>query len=417
MVSTTFGQDLPADMATGYDGARGSRSEAIDVYLRPYPAGGAVTTAEDMAHMLMAMLGDRPDVVSPAVAETFVSTGFRSHPEVRGRTIGGLEEMSVAGYDVVGHSGDIAGFGAQLALVPEEGIGIFFAANTVDFELNARLVDEIVTLLVDPIPAGGGPEFVDLPPEDLEVYSGSYRWTRYSRSGVDKVLALFPINNFSVEAPGDGTLVVEIGGVDKRWVYRPIGDDAFAQTEGDRTVVSGIVVDPGDRISFTRDVGGDVAYVNFALSTIAGERTPWYLMGPAQLMAVGALLAVFILSLLVWAVTGWRRRARSGELGVTERRIRVFAIAQGLLLVVSMGAVVFGLLGPVPFGLPTTAVVGLALTSAAAVGGLLLVPAAVTVWRRGLLTSTERITLAVLAGAAPVFLWWVTYWNLFGFGS
>lgn len=414
MTSSSFGFELPGSLATGYDGLAGSRSKAEEVYLRPYPAGGAFTTAADMAELLDAMLGHHPDVVAPEVADQLITTGFRSHPDVPGRTIGGLEEMNVNGVRVVGHSGDIAGFGAQLALVPDHDIGIFFAANAVDFELNDRLVDEIVGHLVEPEPQPD-PTFAPMSSEELDEFAGSYRWTRYSRSKVDKILAIFPTHNFTVRSPGDGTLVVEIGGVDQTWTYEPIDDLAFAQTAGDKAIVDGLVIDPGERISFTRDSDGDIAYLNFAMSTIAGERTPGYLMGPTQMLLGAILIGLFLLSLPVWGITALRRRRRDDQLTNDERWIRRGVIAHSAAVVIAMAATIVGLLGPVPFGLPPAAVLGLALITIAATVGLALLPTAAIAWHQGMLSLTERLTITTLAVATPILLWWLNYWNLFGF--
>lgn len=413
MTSTTARPVRPDGLATGYDGVAGARFEAVDVHLRPYPAGGVTTTAADMGEVLLAMLGHRPDVVPVSVVDRLGETGFRAHPDVPGRTVAGLEELTVDGHRVLAHNGDIAGFGAQLALVPEEDLGIFFAANAVDFELNDRLVREIIGLLLDPVPAADAP-FVDLPEDALAALAGSYRWTRHSRTQVDKVLAILPTSNFEVTAPGDGTIVVAIGGVEERWTYRPIADLAFAQVDGDPVVVDGIVVDPGERIAFSPAGDGEIAYLTFSLATITGERTPAALMGPAQLLVIMAVLGVLLLGLVVWGGAALRRRRRPVSSDGSERLLRRAVPSVTGLVLLGLGAAIGGLLGPVPFGLPPLAVVGIAIVTIASLASLLLVPATVVAWQRDLLSVTERVTLTALALAAPVLVWWLSYWNLFG---
>ena len=411
MPDTSFALTLPTGMATGHSGPAGARAEEVDVFLRPYPAGGAVTTAQDMAELLFAMLGERPEVVDPSAAGTFSATGFRVHPEVPGRTVAGLEEMTVDGTRVVGHSGDIAGFGAQIALVPDHDIGMFFVGNAEDFELNRVLIDDIVRALIDPEPIEE-PTFVDLPEEDLAAFAGSYRWTRYSRSGVEKLLAIFPSSNFTVTASGDGALVLEIGGADGRWEYRPIDDLVFAKVSGDPVVAGGIYIDPGERIGFTRS-NGDIAYITFTQSTIAGERTPGFLMGPTQILLAAALVGIFVVALLGWGIAALRRRKVGGASPI-EVRIRRAVPSVLALDVLGLGLTVMGLLGPVPFGLPPIAFVGLIVVTIGGVLGLGFIPGAGVAWQRRLLSTPERWSLALLAIAGPVFLWWLTYWNLFG---
>lgn len=55
------------------------------------------------------------------------------------------------------------------------------------------------------------------------------------------------------------------------------------------------------------------------------------------------------------------------------------------------------------------------LVTVASTIGLALIPTAVIVWQRHMLSITERVTMTALAVAAPVLLWWLNYWNLFGF--
>jgi CubicO group peptidase (beta-lactamase class C family) len=400
MPDTSFALALPPTMATGHSGVAGARVEQVEVFLHPYPAGGAVTTADDMAALLFAMLGERPDVVAPAVADLFSATGFRVHSDVPGRTIGGLEEMAVDGTRVVGHSGDIAGFGAQVALVPDHDIGMFFVGNAEDFALNRVLIDDIVRALITPEPIEE-PLLIDLPDEDLAAFAGSYRWTRYSRNGVEKLLAIFPSSNFTVTTPGDGTLVLEIGGAASQWVYRPTSELVFAKVAGDPVVAGGIYIDPGERIGFTR-TDGDIRYITFTQSTIAGERTPGLLMGPAQLLLAAALVGIFVTTLLGWGIAALRRR-RQGPTSPLETRIRRAVPTVIALDVLGLGLTVMGLLGPVPFGLPPIAVIGIIVVTVGSVLVLGFIPGAAVATKRRLLSSPERWSLTLLAIANLVF--------------
>lgn len=414
MDATSF---APGDMdalATPYVGVAGAKSEAVEVHLRPYPAGGAVTTADDMGELLLAMLGHRPEVVPVSVAERLATTGHRAHPELPGRTVAGLEELTINGHPAVGHNGDIEGFGAQLALVPGQDIGIFFAANTEDFELNERLLDDIVDVLAHPLPVTE-PTFVELSEDELAALAGSYRWTRYSRTQVSKVLAIFPAQAFTVTAGGDGTLTLEYGAADERWTYQPVGDLVFGRTDGEPVVIDGIVVDPGDRIAFTQDDDGEVAYVHWSMATIAGERTPTLLMGASQQLLIAIVLGLLLLSLVVLGVSAWRRRRRGEQGTAPERRLRRATAVVVTLIVLGFGTAIMGLLGPVQFGLTPTVSIGIAVVTVASLLGLAAIPASIVAWRQGLLGVVERSSLTSLALATPLLVFWLTYWNLFGF--
>ncbi|MDH3607522.1 MAG: serine hydrolase, partial [Acidimicrobiia bacterium] len=126
MHSTTFDAFEPEAAAVGHLGSAGNRSPEDLAYLRSFPAGGAFATAGDMGTLLTSLLGFEDEVINAQMRSAMLDPAYRPHPDVPGRTAGGLVERSAAGTRVVGHSGDIGTFAAEFWLVPEEGIGFFF---------------------------------------------------------------------------------------------------------------------------------------------------------------------------------------------------------------------------------------------------------------------------------------------------
>ncbi len=409
MTSTTFLQGAPDGLAVGYSGPAGGRVAEPGVVDRRFPAAGAYTTAADMGAFLLALLGHAPDVVSPTVLEGYLAPAYRPHPAVPGRTGGGLAERWVGGTRVVGHGGDLGTFSAELAVVPDQDVGVFFAANTVDLEFSDRLLTDLLDVVVEEVPAPA-PAFVDLPQERLAELAGAYRWTRFSRSTVEKVVAMTPAYNTFVRAPGDGTLVVTWLGVDERWVYRPIDESAFAKVSDGQAIVDGLVIDPGERIAFT--TGGGVTYLNLSLHTVATEKVPLPLIGVVQASTIGVIVLLYLLALPGWGIGAWVRHRRGTRVTRGGRRVRGLALVQTVLVTGALTGLFLGL--SAEFGLPPAAAVSIVLFTAAAVWGLTLIPGAVVAWGRGLLTVGERVQLTVLALTAPVLAWWTIYWNLFG---
>lgn len=414
MTRTTFAQSPPPGLAVGYTGTPGARAPADPFGVRPYPAAGAFTTAADMGSLLLALLGRAPDVVPGEVLDAYLGPGYRANPDVPGRTGGGLVERRVDGVRIVGHGGDVGAYSAELVLVPEQHLGFFLAANAVDHEFSHAVVDGLLDLLVDPAPVAE-PEFADLAEDELAEYAGAYRWTRYSRTQVDKVLAMTPPYNTFVRAPGDGTLVVTWLGVDEQWVYRPVAGGSLVKVSGDSAVVDGLVIDPGERIAFTRAADGKVAYLNLSMQTVAAQKVPLPLVGVVQVSTIGVIVLLFLLALPGWGLGAWLRSRRPDRpVRPGERRLRRFLVAQTALVVGALVLLFAGVGGGAAFGMPPAAIAAAVAFTAAAVAGLALPPAAVVAWARGLLTVGERAQLTVLALAAPVLLWWTLYWNLFG---
>jgi hypothetical protein len=409
-----FDAVAPERIAVGHLGSAGNRTPEDLAYLRPFPAGGAFTSAGDMGTLLIALLGFEEEVVNAQMRAAMLDPSYRPHPDVPGRTAGGLVERSVSGTRAVGHGGDIGTFAAEFWLVPEQGIGFFFAFNAVDLEFSDEVVNGLLDLLVDMEPGPEPPEYA-IASELLDEYSGSYRWTRFGRSQADKILALTPPYNLFVAANEDGTLTLEILGVDEKWVFRPIDDAAFVKVSGDAVMVDGLPIDPGERIAFTRDDAGDVAYIHLSMHTIAADKTPMYLMGIVQLATLGSIVLLYLLALVAWLIGGWVRRRKSGTLSDGGRWMRRLALVETSLLVAALVTFFIGIGGTIQFGMPPMAILAVTLFTVAAVVGLGLIPASVVTWVRGWLTVGERVVLSLLALTAPVVLWWTIYWNVFGF--
>jgi hypothetical protein len=298
--------------------------------------------------------------------------------------------------------------------VPEEGIGFFFALNAVDLEFSDEVVNGLLDHLVDMEP-GPEPSEYAIASEILDEYAGSYRWTRFGRSQADKILALTPPYNLFVAANEDGTLTLELLGVAEKWVFRPIDDSAFAKVSGDRVMVGGLPIDPGERIAFTRDNAGDVTYIHLSMHTIAAEKTPMYLMGIVQLATLGSIVLLFVLTLFAWPIGGWVRRRKSRALSDGGRWMRRLALIETGLLAAALVSFFIGIGGTIQFGMPPMAILAVTLFTVSAVVGLGLIPASVLTWVRGWLTVGERVVLSMLALTTPILLWWTIYWNVFGF--
>jgi hypothetical protein len=276
-----------------------------------------VTTAADMGRFMIAFLDggtiDGVRVLGKEAAELYLAPYHRPDPMVPGRTTGGLEELFINGERAVAHGGDIFSYSSQmvlLLLLPDHATGFFVVYNTFDDQLR----DDLITSIFDryyPDASAEPSQFVLSEPA-LSQFAGGYRWTRYSRTQVDKILAMTPPYNTFVSANEDQTLTVSFLGIDEQWVYRPIGPTTFTKIAGERAVVDGLAVDPGDTISFTIE-DGEVKYLHLSLHTIATERTPLWLMGVVQISAFGTIVLLFLASLLVWPIGALIRKSRGRQ--------------------------------------------------------------------------------------------------------
>jgi CubicO group peptidase (beta-lactamase class C family) len=423
MTNTAFAHELPSDLASrlavGYEGGAGSRRPADRVYDRQYPAGEVVATPQDMATFMIALLeGGQVDgarVMGKETAATYLAAAYRPAPNMPGRTTGGLEELWINGEQAVAHGGDtLGGFSAQMVLLPARRTGFFLVYNVYSDEFRTDVVDAVFDeFYPDQSPS---PAFVELERDELGRFAGNYQWTRFARSTADKVLAMTPPYNTFVDANDDGTLTVRWLGVDESWDYRPTGPTTFVRVAGEPTVVDGLVIDPGARISFTIEYA-EVRYLHTSLHTVALKRVPFLGLGIVHISAFGTIVIVFVLSLLIWAVGALvrKRRGRPKPTGWARGALWL-AIAVAVALV-SGTAAFFAAVSDadVAFG-PTPALyLATGFITVGSIASLALIPVAVGSWINGWFTIGGRILYTLLALTAPYLLWWAVTWNLLGF--
>ncbi|MEV6034365.1 serine hydrolase domain-containing protein [Nonomuraea sp. NPDC052116] len=197
MEGTSFKAPLPTallgTLARGYNG---------DVpYKRYYgsPASGAgpVTTAADMGRLMIALLGDDPRL-GRNVGTTMMTRHYTQDDRLPGMGYG-LEETARNGRRIFSKGGDINGFHHVLALLPDQGTGVYVVFNGEDSEAAAaELVDRVVDRYFP-----GKPEQPRPVRGDTSAYAGTYTSTRIP-GDLLRFGALF--TNVTVEAAGDGTI-------------------------------------------------------------------------------------------------------------------------------------------------------------------------------------------------------------------
>jgi len=145
--------DQSTGMATGYF-ARRWRYEPLPLdYDDDYPGGSLVSTGNDMAIFIEALLGggcagDRcilqPETVAEMQRQRIKMPSGTRH-QALGFTVG-----EVGGQGVLGHTGAIMGFGSSLDLYPDQNMGTFMAFNAECYESSAcAIIGEFRQAFVD----------------------------------------------------------------------------------------------------------------------------------------------------------------------------------------------------------------------------------------------------------------------------
>ncbi|MGY6553603.1 MAG: serine hydrolase domain-containing protein [Wenzhouxiangella sp.] len=362
------------------------------------PAGGLLSTGEDVSRFMLAQLADGGGILSPEGMRLLTSPSIANHPGVAANALG-YWINEVWAYSTLEHGGSIFGFLSNLVLVPELELGVFVSTNApTGHRLSSQLPQRIVRQFfaadrVMPRPDAQA---------DLSEFAGAFRGQRRGHRTVDKLLA-FRSGDLQIGANDQGFLTLSSGGQTQRFV--PLGEDRFLDP------------DLSEHIAFSRDDRGRVfklhgAYGHNNFVRLARWQTVQFVHH--VLIALAVLAAWWLLAL------AFTRRARRRETlsGLVARYASfglllawaafVWLLNQDMLQAPSPTAIQFAHF-PTAQGQQwiVASWIGSALT---AVMLILLVP----VWRGGQWGLGRRLLASALSLSSVLFVFLLAYWNVLG---
>jgi CubicO group peptidase (beta-lactamase class C family) len=238
----------PENLATGY-ALEGQTQIPQEIDYDPgYPSGSLVTTASDMAKLMLAYLGDGcyrdTCILSAESIALMQQQHFTNHPQLPGWTYGFTEGFR-NNLRLIGHGGAIRGFGSDLTLVPDYELGYFMAFNEECYLTGAcAIVGRLRSQFLDRF----FPAEVAEPPEyesetDLDRLIGTYRYIRYPHSEIYQE-EYAPYTPYDVEVTSSQGHIVVYGSE-----YQEIGPLLFQHVDGQAL------------IAFREDALGNVIYM------------------------------------------------------------------------------------------------------------------------------------------------------------
>jgi hypothetical protein len=288
-------------------------------YLTRRPAGGMFSTADDMAHYMIAHLqGGRygeQRILREATAQAMHTIQWRGNPDAPGIAIVFYQDVG-NGRFVLEHGGDLACQHSQLWLVPSEHLGVFVAFNSTGTDWR-RLRAYIWKSLLDryfPAPAAAEPASATAH-QDAQAVAGTYLTTRRFETNFLAITSSLAPTRIIVN-PDD---TISIDGANrydgKPRTFRSAGKLLFRETGN-----------TGHTIAFVRGENGKVGLM-IVDSVAEFERQTALLDGHTQALLLMTATGVLALSIVSWPVTVLvrRRLARplSAELDVLARRRRL----------------------------------------------------------------------------------------------
>jgi hypothetical protein len=179
--SITVPPELAREVAVPYEREGDSLHVAAWEWYHTIPASSVNSTAADMGRYMIALLQrgrlGTARVLSDSAGGEMLRQQVAPHPRVPGVTLG-LWEDYVGRLRVVEHGGNVAGFSAQMTLIPSENAGFFVVGHFEGSHLRDDLRQALLTRLY---PAARARRPVPPPPADFAgraaAYTGRYTWT------------------------------------------------------------------------------------------------------------------------------------------------------------------------------------------------------------------------------------------------
>lgn len=408
MTQTTTRQPLPAalrgDMSQGYTwGGGGYVAHPFEIVNGASPAGSISASATDMAKFMIAHLNNGvlngTRILADSTARRMHTRAFGHDPRLPGFALG-FYEMSSHGLRIIGHGGDTRWFHTDLALVPEENLGIFVSYNTsTGGELSfGPFLNEFLDHYY-PMPPATVAARADAPQEARRI-AGEYEFNRHSYTTFQKAIGLG--GDIRVSAADSGRLILHSALGDMRLV--PVGPLLYRDELG------------GDLVAFQADAKGRIArgFLGEA-PMMTMERVPFSQSLPLHWVLLGLGVLVF-LGILAAAVGRFVRR-RVGEAypgdALPGRWLLITSSLLYLLFLVAVIAIVGGS-GGLLEGPLTSLRIALALPIIALLCTLAAVYVAARQWRTKAGTMLARVRFSSAVVVALLFTWSLAQWNLLG---
>lgn len=332
MTHSTFRQPLPANLAPLMSKGYTAASKKVDEFemVGPAPAGSLSSTAEDMAHFMIAHLengayhGTR--ILQPATAELMHNSPLTMLPPLNRMELG-FFETNINGREVIAHLGDSQDFHTSLHLFLKDGVGFYVSFNSLGKAgaaegLRSALFEDFADRY---LPGDTTAARVDSATAAKHAAMMAGTWIASRRSESNFINATELVSEMKIGAQG-GKIVVPFPGLNgepRTWVETApfVWRDANSHEQLAAKVVDGAVV--------RWSIGLLSPFTVF-------DRAPWYKNSAWLLPLFGIALAALAITALRWPVAAIVRRHYGATLGLDARARRAYRWSRVAALVIAL---------------------------------------------------------------------------------
>ena len=408
--------DLREDLSVSYTYADGSFQPFPDYLVQPagLPSGMHHASVTDMARFMIAHLqggfyGDAATevhILNESTGRQMLTTLYTPDPRMRG-TAYGFFDMSDNGQWTLGHSGYLPSMHSLLLLLPDQNLGVYVAYNSAGgggLTIQHAGFQRAFFDHYYPAPVTDSPQ----PPVDFaeraERFVGFYRYASSHSTTPERIIGLLGGFTIEITAPGDGTLLIPMEGLELRFVeVEPL---YFRQVDGSFSLL------------FREDDRGNITHVFTDIQPQNGfVKLNWYETSGFNMMLALVCLLLFVSMLPVMLIRAIRnRRAEDSHTPASRAAVWIiFAISLLNVLFLIGLALWFRPERPSELhGLPLTVEIVLGLGVLAAVLTVVALVCTIPAWKDRYWSLAFRVYYTLVTVAAVAFVWFLHYWNWLG---
>ena len=426
MAHSTVQTQMPSELlplaSVGYTYANGAFQRFPDYLAQPaaLPSGMHQASVTDMARFMIAHLenGKYSDANVPearlleeSTAQQMQSTLYTPDPRLLGMAYG-FADVSDNGQRTLGHQGYGPPMSSELLLLPDQRLGVFVVYNSLgarDGSLTTQHYGFQRAFFDHYYPTSPATPVQPLADsiERTGRFVGLYRNAIGHTTTPEKVMGLLGIDTLEISTPGDGTLLLSMGGPTFRFVeVEPL---YFRQVDGPFAMV------------FREDDRGRITHLfTDLMPQYAAVKLDWY-ETPGFNMALALSCVLVFLSMVPVAVIRFIGNRRLGGGGRAASRgtrtagwIIIGICLLNLLFLVGV-ALKFPPVQPSELhslSWITEITLGLGVLSAVLTAGALLYT--VLAWKNSYWSIAGRAYYTLVTIAAVAFVWFLDYWNWLG---
>lgn len=308
------------------------------LYISDIPAGSLNTTAQNMAHFMMAQLnysgtGQYNLFASPETLKQMQTNTFSYSENMPGNAHGFWENIST-GKRALEHGGNTQGFTSRLLLVPEDNFGVCILTNA-GSEMSGAIYESIYTLL--------GEELFATKPMASESHVddvvGVYTTTRTFRSNVMSMINLVQDSSSIVKNNDRGGIDVSIPEMNITMSFVEIKPYYFERVDTKPNAWDKAGMET-TKLYFSQDENGNVDQLSYGIISTNLKLSVWSNLTTHQI--VFGVVAFITLAGLVWSSISWIRNRKSPNKSI--RKLTKLNFLSSVLMLLSLGNIAITLL-------------------------------------------------------------------------